>query len=150
MLKKFKCQKPIIHDNTDDDVISINKSKLSSIIQLAKEFYISSSITLVWLGFAITFATTALVTEKFKDIGVIPGETIRMVYIVLSLVTFVLFVRNGIKWLRLKNRHEPEVLVDELLNNKPKQLNRDRTKNTKKKNKSIAIKDFLGILFKKY
>jgi len=102
MPKKLKCQKPIIHDNTDKDVIVISKSKLSSIVQSNKEFCVSSSTTLIWLGFSITFVLTALVTEKFKNIGVIPGETIRMVCIVLALVIFVIFIRNGIKWLKLR------------------------------------------------
>jgi len=118
----LKIQRPKIHDNTDADLIVINKTKLSHNLELVRRFCASSNNTFAWLGLGVTFLITALITEKFIDIGSIPGETIRSVFVVLGLVGFGLFIKDGFHWFKLKNKYNPDSLVAELLNNEPLEL----------------------------
>ena len=110
-------QKPQIHDNTDSDVIVINKSKLENHLHLIQEFYTSSSNAIGLFGVSIALGTTSLITDNFRNLGPIPGETIRAVFIVLAIVAFVLSIRFGLSWHKLKDQHGPKTLVKNLLNN---------------------------------
>ncbi|HEY4509451.1 MAG TPA: hypothetical protein VJC15_00485 [Candidatus Paceibacterota bacterium] len=118
----LKIQKPKIHDNTDPDVIAINRTKLAYNLELVRRFCFSASTTLTWFGLGITFIVTTLVTERFKDIGIIPGETIRAVFIVLGIAAFGLFIKDGWRWLSLRKRYDPDILVKELLEESPQEL----------------------------
>ncbi len=118
----LKIQKPKIHDNTDPDVIAINRTKLAYNLELVRRFCFSASTTFTWFGLGITFIVTTLITEKFKDIGSIPGETIRAVFIVLGIVGLGFFIKDGWRWLNLRKKYDPEILVKDLLEENPQEL----------------------------
>ncbi|MDP3948888.1 MAG: hypothetical protein Q8Q17_02990 [bacterium] len=118
----LKIQKPKIHDNTDQDVIAINRTKLSYNLELVRRFCFSAATVLTWLGLATTFIVTALITDKFKNIGSIPGETIRTVFIFLGIAGFILFIKDGWRWYKLKDKYDPDALVKELLEDNPQDL----------------------------
>ncbi|MDD2657062.1 MAG: hypothetical protein PHD04_00140 [Candidatus Pacebacteria bacterium] len=104
------------HDNRDRDVIIINKDSLVLRLFRSKEFYNSSNSAFGFGGIAFASLSTGYLTETFRDIGYIPGETIRSIFIVLGIITLVLAVRSVFRWYKLKNGHEPEEIVRSLLN----------------------------------
>jgi len=66
----LKIQKPKIHDNTDPDVIAINRTKLAYNLELVRRFCFSASTTLTWFGLGITFIihnkrTKAVIYKKY-------------------------------------------------------------------------------------
>ena|SRR3989338_6662142 len=117
----LKIQKPKVHDNTDGDVIIINKSKLSYHLYLIKNFYFSSGTSLGFLGLSVAFGANAFIAENFRSFG-IQGETWRAVFILLAATFFGFFVYTGQIWLRLRKKHDPDLLVNSLLNEEPQEL----------------------------
>jgi len=131
----LKIQRPKIHDNTNPDVIAINRTKLSYNLELVRRFCISSSNTFAWIGLGATFLTTSFLTEKFKNIGVVPGETIRAVFIVLGIVCLLSAVKDGWRWYKLKKRYDPDALVEKLLETDPQDLESATKKTIKQSRK---------------
>ena len=103
------------HDNTDRDIILINKDSLVLRLFKSKEFYNSSNSAFGFGGISIAFLSTGYITDTFHNVGFIPGETIRSIFIVLGIITFVLAGRSIFRWYKLKNGHEPEEIVNSLL-----------------------------------
>lgn len=118
----LKIQRPKIHDNTDADLIVINKTKLAYTLELVRRFCSSVNNVLAWLGLGITFLLTSLITEAFKQVGAIPGETIRAVFTALGIVSLGLCVKAIFNWYKLKNKYDPDALVLDLLNSEPQEL----------------------------
>lgn len=103
------------HDNTDRDIIIINKDSLLLRLFKSKEFYNSSNSAFGFMGIALAFVSSGYLTETFHDIGFIPGETIRSIFIVIGVITLVLGGRSIIKWYKLKNGYEPDEIVSSLI-----------------------------------
>ncbi len=118
----LKIQKPNVHDNTDGDLIIINKSKLSNHLHLIRGVATSFGNVLAWFGFAIAFILPALIVENYIDIGPISGDTIKAILIVLGIVSFGLGIYSIVIWYRQRKKHDPDVLVSELLKENPIQL----------------------------
>lgn len=70
------------HDNTDRDIIIINKDSLLLKLFKSKEFYNSSNSAFGFMGIASAFISAGYLTETFHNVGFIPGETIRSIFIV--------------------------------------------------------------------
>lgn len=115
-------QKPNIHDNTDGDLIIINKSKLSNHLHLIRSAMTSFSNVLAWLGLAVAFILPTLVTEKYTSLGLITGDVIRAVLIVLGIVSVGFCIHGFIVWYKTRKKHDPDTLVSELLKENPIQL----------------------------
>ncbi len=105
----------IEHNNMDRDIIIINKDSLILKLFKSKEFYNSSNSAFGFGGIATAFLSAGYLTESFHNIGFIPGETIRSIFIVLGIIGLVLTGRSIIIWHRLKNGYQPEELVASLL-----------------------------------
>lgn len=104
------------HDNRDRDVIIINKDSLVLKLFRSKEFYNSSNSAFGFGGIALALLSAGYLTESFRGVGYIPGETIRSIFIVLGIITLVLAVRSVFRWYKLKDGYEPEEIVRSLLN----------------------------------
>lgn len=117
----LKIQNPRIHDNTDGDLIIINKTKLSNHLYLIQKFYFSSGTILGWLGLTVSFGVSAFIAENFKNFG-IKGETWRAVFVLLAFVAFGFFIYNLQNWVRFRKKHNPEILVNNLLDKIPHEL----------------------------
>ncbi len=118
----LKIQRPNVHDNTDGDLIIINKSKLSNHLHLIRNVTGSLNTVLALLGLAAAFIMPALIVESYKDIGLITAEVIRAILIVLGIVSLGYSVYNFFVWRKVKDRHDPDALVSELLEENPIQL----------------------------
>lgn len=103
------------HDNTDRDIIIINKDSLLLRLYKSKEFYNSSNLAFGFMGIASAFISAGYLTETFHNLGFVPGETIRSIFIVIGIITFVLGGRSIFRWYKLKNGHEPGEIVGSLL-----------------------------------
>lgn len=111
----------MVHDNTDGDLIMINKSNLLNHLHLIQKFYFSYGTILGWLGISTSFGVSAFIAESFKNFG-INGETWRAVFIMCAIVAFGFFIYTFQNWIRFRRKHNPEVLVERLLSEKTQEL----------------------------
>lgn len=118
----LKIQKPNVHDNTDGDLIIINKSRLSNHLHLIKNAALSFGNVLAWLGLAAAFILPALLAENYISIGPISGDTIKAILIVLGIVSLGFCVYSFVLWRSTRKKHDPDTLVAELLQDNPIQL----------------------------
>lgn len=137
------------HNNVDSDVIKINKDSLILRLYRCKDYYASSNSAFGFGGNAIALLLAGYLTETFKNIGPIPGETIRGTFIVLGIVCLVLTLRAVIAWIQTKGEHEPKKIVESLLK-KPISIPISKSilstftrKNQNKKNHSMDGRFFL-------
>lgn len=105
------------HDNTDRDIIIINKDSLNLKLSNAKEFYNSSNSAFGFGGVAIALITSGYLTETFHSVGFIPGETIRSIFIALGIIFLGFTIKSALSWYKLRNTYEPESIVSNLLKN---------------------------------
>jgi len=107
------------HDNTDRDIIIINKDSLALKLFQSKEFFNSLNSAFGFGGVALALLSAGYLTETFRNVGNIPGETIRAVFIALGLI-FIGFTINSLwAWFKLKDTHEPTQIVFGLLKQEP-------------------------------
>lgn len=118
----LKIQKPNVHDNTDGELIIINKSKLSNHLHLIKSAAASFNNVLGWLGLSVAFILPALLAEKYVDIGPLTGDVIRAILMALGIVGLGFFIYSLVIWYKIRKKHDPDVLVSELLQENPVQL----------------------------
>ena len=116
------------HDNVDRDVIIVNKDSLLLRLRGCKEFFSSTTAGFGYAGMAITLLSSAVLTENFRSIGAIPGETIRTTFIVLGITTTVLAGRCALRWLQNHKFNEPETIVEGLTQKKFNRPERNRRK----------------------
>lgn len=131
------------HDNTDRDIIIINKDSLILKLFKSKEFYNSSNLAFGFGGIALAFVSAGYLTETFHNVGFIPGETIRSIFIVLGIISTILAGRSVLRWYKLRNGYEPEEIVKALLKSK------DTSTEEKSTNNMGTIRNKLKVLSKK-
>lgn len=124
------------HDNTDRDIIIINKDSLLLRILHCKDYYTSQVAAPTFLGIAISLMVPGLLSESFRNIGPVPGETIRVSLIVLGVITFVLAGYFFWKWYQSKDTHEPQNIINSLLKNNKN----DQSQVFKEENKNKLVK----------
>ena len=115
----LEAQKLKIHDNTDGDLIIINKSKLAHHLHLVKGFYLGAGTSLAWLGLSVAFFSSALLANQFMSLGPVSGDTIRALFLMLGLISLLLFGYFAFKWLKFRDQHAPDKLVGDLLADNP-------------------------------
>ena len=108
-------QEPIEHDNIDRDIIIINKDSLLLRILHCKEYYTSQIAAPTFFGISISLLIPGFLSESFRSMGPIPGETIRSSLLVLGIIAFVLSGYFFWKWYRSRETHEPQTIVNSLL-----------------------------------
>ena len=114
---QIKTQKQKIYDNADRDIIIINKDSLILKLFKSKEFYNSINSAFGFGGVALAFLLSGYLTETFHNVGYIPGETIRSIFIVLGIVFIGFTVKSLVSWFKLKDTHDPIKMVSDLLKN---------------------------------
>lgn len=103
------------HDNTDRDIIIINKDSLILKLFKSKEFYNSINSAFGFGGISVALIFSGYLTETFHNIGFIPGETIRSIFIVLGLVFLGLCIKSTISYFKLRNTNDPVKIIASLL-----------------------------------
>lgn len=102
------------HDNVDKDVIKINKDSLLLRIIHCKEHYISQTAAPTLFGVSISLLIPGFISESFKNVGAVPGETIRMSLLVLGVVALVFSGYFAWKWYWSKDAHNPNTIIKNL------------------------------------
>jgi hypothetical protein len=118
------------HDNIDRDIIKINKDSLMLKIQKCKDFYISSSSAFGFGGIALALFLGGYLTQTFHNVGFIPGETIRAIFIALGIMFALLAVKSTLIWKKFYKDHEPYQIISSLLKSEKKPIS--STKNNYK------------------
>lgn len=108
-------REPIEHDNIDRDIIIINKDSLLLRILHCKEYYTSQVAAPTFFGISISLLVPGFLSESFRNMGPIPGETIRSSILVLGVIALVLSGYFFWKWYRSRETHEPHTIVNNLL-----------------------------------
>ncbi len=103
------------HDNTDRDIIIINKDSLILKLFQSKEFYNSTSSAFGFVGVTLALLSAGYLTETFHNVGFIPGETVRTIFIALGLISAIFTIKSLWTWHKLKDTHEPKQIVSSLL-----------------------------------
>ena len=124
----------IEHDNIDRDIIKINKDSLLLRILHCKEYYTSQVAAPTFFGISVSLLIPGFLSEAFRNMGPIPGETIRSSLLVLGVVSFVLSGYFFWKWYRSRETHEPKTIVNSLLR---ATSGKDKLKSEKKLQKKI-------------
>jgi len=99
----------------DRDIIIINKDSLVLKLFRAKEFYNSLNSAFGFGGVALALLLSGYLTETFHNVGYIPGETIRAMFIALGLIFIGFTIKSVISWFKLKDTHDPIKMVFDLL-----------------------------------
>jgi predicted membrane channel-forming protein YqfA (hemolysin III family) len=134
-------QKTRVHDHTDGDLILINKTKLAHHLHINHQFANSLSAALGWLGIAVALAIAAVVTEKFRNVGPISGDTIRALFLMLAAVFGLFAIKTGWHWYKHKDKYQPEDFVENLMTSNPLSLSEILLKPEVAKKQGIHKKD---------
>ena len=105
----------IEHDNIDRDIIKINKNSLLLRIIHCKVYYTSLTATPTFLGISISLLVPGFLAESYKTIGPVPGETVRIILIVLGVVALTLTIFFFFQWLRLRDTHDPKNIIESMM-----------------------------------
>jgi hypothetical protein len=106
------------YDNIDRDIIKISRDSLLLLFKDAREYFSSTTAAWGFLGIGISFLSSSILTESFRNLFYIPGETIRAVFIVLGVVTLGFSGYFGFKWKRGCAEFEPDVMIKKLIKQK--------------------------------
>lgn len=112
---QIKTQKQKIYNNVDRDIIIINKDSLILKLFKSKEFFNSINSAFGFGGVALALLSAGYLTETFHNVGYIPGETIRAMFISLGLIFIGFTAKSVISWFKLKDTHDPIKMVSDLL-----------------------------------
>jgi hypothetical protein len=66
-----------VYDNIDRDIVVVNKDTLTLKLERCKNFHNASNSAFGLGGIAISLLTSGYLTDTFRSVGPIPGETIR-------------------------------------------------------------------------
>jgi len=98
-------------DNIDRDIIKINKDSLLLRLTKCRDYYSSLNTIFGLGGIALSLVPSSYLTETFRNIGPIPGETIRGTFLSVGIFSAIFAIRSLVGWLKLRDAHDPEKIT---------------------------------------
>lgn len=127
-----------VYDNIDRDIVVVNKDTLTLKLERCENFHNASNSAFGLGGIAISLLTSGYLTDTFRSVGPIPGETIRATFLATGLVCGAVAVKSAINWWRLRSNHKPNNVVASLMVNPIHQISQNQSLAKKKTKRAIS------------
>ena len=105
--------------NIDESYIVTTEDKAKLLYKEVNEVAGIKGVALGWLGILVTLIIADL-TCDFKSIWKLSSECVRAIFIVGTVVIFVLLIGTGKKWFNNKNKLEYDFFIQQLRGNEGK------------------------------
>lgn len=118
----MRIQEPVVHDHTENELVLIGKESLRGHLIRSSSTAAAGAMARGLLMTAAVLWTAALLSNSFRDIGSVPGETVRAAFMAMGVIAAVTGFVEAFRWTEYRKDHDAENVVTRLTSAEPRPL----------------------------